>query len=472
MKEGEVMNTFSLGNKKIVIYAAGATSTLISKSLEKMGLEVDGYIDKRANEISTMNGKPVRTLEEFVESVGNDSDSYCVIITPKNVFEHNSIAKSLRQLDINNLIYKPKEILLGSKDSDLEMIESIYDGLCSGNNLMHKSIPIIKNNANSSLNTIISNEGEFYKVWMPVELIFSNVSETNIWSDINMACHYPLVGLYNSFMDNRDLNRTDSIKDYIDYSSHGASLINVEISEAWKNNAIHTRFLIYKEMDRIHEVYPKFFIDNCPTVKFKNSNHFNIISSGKNRVAFQISKGLKRIPVKISKDDYDKWTNSCLIDEGRVTNDSIDFPLSHPKYDEINVKVPDYYKNWIFQIGRFLTRETFVISGKHDYSGTLITNLSKDNGITSTFFNELGFKVTEQINSVEIDYLIVNRSKVDPRMLENVRKAIFILDDANNDQRNDMITDAGFRYFGTLCECWTELGEFEGKCYVKNYVVE
>ena len=94
--------------EKYILYGAAAIGDLVKDSLEKNGLEVIGYIDKRASELSEYNGLMVWSIEEVPQEYIDAEVN--VYISVKNVFEHEKIALLLRKRGFTKIIYAPLSI--------------------------------------------------------------------------------------------------------------------------------------------------------------------------------------------------------------------------------------------------------------------------------------------------------------------------------------------------------------------------
>ena len=267
------------------------------------------------------------------------------------------------------------------------------------------------NNQNKFSDTIIEETENYFKVWLPSELLYSNVSNTSIWSNLNMYTHFPLIDLYKLFSGQYLYSPEETIDNYIEYSSYGAQLINMKVSELWRKNAIETRKLIFDEMQNIFLVYPNFFKENCPTVEYVNNNKFNIISSGKNRMTFLITHGNRFLPVKMSKNDFKRWTeNSDIIDlyyylEKHQIN-TVNFPISHPFLKKIKVHFNNYLQLWGTEISIRLVKSLYKNTLSFNYCTINILDLSVDDGCLRRYLGEIGFSVYyEHEDNIYIDNL-------------------------------------------------------------------
>lgn len=431
--------SYKLIDKKIIVYAAGATSTILRSLFQNNDLDIYAYIDKRADEIKDVNGTPVYTLEMFLKKE-QKKDDFCIIITPKNVFEHSEIANKLGKAGYHNLIFKPKEILNGQENLKLLNINDVFDCLVTSKSIPDKEIEeyhVGSKERNQQL--LIKNIDNNYVVfWLPVEFLYSNISQKSIWSNINMCSHFPLIDLYKLFLGITQCAE-DAIDNYIDYSSYGANLIQMKITESWRKNAIDTRLKIFYEMQNMIACYPEFFIKNCPEVEYVNDRHFNIISSGKNRMGFLIAKKYRFVPVKIKKESYEHWADNIhlrpvlsYLENNQIQK--IDFEIAHPALMNYKSKFPNYVQLWCTEVANRLVKILYKYKKDFVYYDWRIFDYSKDNGTIRRLLDEIGFHMFYKRNDNDIENLLDKAfpSNCSPILeMEEVYDAV-IIDTRNN----------------------------------------
>ena len=274
------METFEIKKKKVIVYAAGAIGGVIYHNLRQHNIKTESFIDKRAKSIHDVDGIKVFSPDELF--MFQKKDEYVVIITPKNVFEHEDIARKLYKIGFKYLVYKPKNVLFDEGNKEEVVVNSAYDFLVRGDIPLFK-IPVLSLNEehNDFKHWIIKKDDEYICTWIPAHQLFTNISSNTIWSGINITVHFPLVELYRSFLGDSTVDASESIKNYIDYSAYGGKLVNIKITDDWKQNALETRELIFFEMSKLLKRDISFFTKNLPDVVLTKRNHFNMISSGK-----------------------------------------------------------------------------------------------------------------------------------------------------------------------------------------------
>lgn len=80
---------FFLREKKIMIYGAGSLGKHCSGVLKATGIEVEAYIDKRADTFKEYEGRKIFHIEDVKNF--NHKEEYCIIVAIRNVFEHSQL---------------------------------------------------------------------------------------------------------------------------------------------------------------------------------------------------------------------------------------------------------------------------------------------------------------------------------------------------------------------------------------------
>ena len=425
------MNSFKFKDKKIIIYAAGAIGSVVQKYLNEMDYEIYAFIDRGAASIIERQGIPVYTLDCLPQEVFENSNEFAVIITPKNVYEHDEIASTLLKAGLRNLIYKPKAVIYNTADPVRRKVGRAYDLLISGH-IPDYDIPILENISSISdneTNWLIKQDDAYIHTWIPSFQLFTNISDRTIWSDINITTHFPLVELYRSFRGDPFLDAQESVKNYLDYSIYGGKLIDIKITDAWKENAIKGRWHIYKEMSRLLVWNKNFFTQNLPDVKLMSPNHFNMISSGKNRMAFLVAHDYSWLPVRMSRADYDEWKDyNNETGKKLKSNSKLKYSIPCVSYYDYPTKYYDYSKIWLQKVGIFLQKHAYF-----DYlilfpSNIKILNQMQDDGVTEQYIGSLGFNICNDFTETESYYGgFFNNVQAALHVLDHIEKYIFIL---------------------------------------------
>ena len=112
-------NYFNLDStKEYMLYGAGGGGLKLIQVFDEKGYRLRGFIDQRAAEMGDVRGRAVWNLETLKE-LENEAENIVIIITTKNVFEHDNIVQELSARGFRQCIYKPLPVLKGCGDEEL-----------------------------------------------------------------------------------------------------------------------------------------------------------------------------------------------------------------------------------------------------------------------------------------------------------------------------------------------------------------
>lgn len=327
-----IENMFEINkDTKFFLYGAASIGKIIFSNLIKQQIAVEGFIDKRAQELDTFLDTKVFTFDEFrlldFESV--------IIIAVKNVFEHYQIAQNFIQAGFNNLIFMPKSVLEGEANEDDIFIANIYNSLVNGEKLrMGIKIKKTRNIEMASFcdKAIISEDEMNVIARIPVSFIYTNDYEksANKWGNINALAFFPHLNFFGYLLGDESCNVNDYIEEYCVYSAEKQG--DIIITSMWKENVLHNRAMIFQQMNKAYELDNNFFVRNPATAVWNVKRKYFNLTSGKHRVMFLVSKGNEYIPLKMTKDDYKQFLN---IDEAskvykQLSNRTFSYNIDNP----------------------------------------------------------------------------------------------------------------------------------------------
>lgn len=397
----------ALDTGKVIIYGTGGNGLSLARMLRNESIQVKYFIDKRADEIVSIEDIPVKNLSELDDI--DDKEQYIVFITIKNVFAHSEIASDILKRGYTHIIYKPSSVLRGYSNNTDEKVNELYELLIERK--QYKSllnIPATKNILIKFRNRlIISDDEDTIKVWCPVELIF-NYKSSNDYPGLNMPLFFPLVELYRFLLGQEGEYHKNAIENFIVYCSEWLRINNKELDDSQLNSFLESRISVFQEMQKMTEIDNDFFKSNCPLVEYENEK-FYISSSGRNRVSFLIAKGYKYVPVRMNRLDYEKWCNlkRVLEIEDKVNVQRIGSffaPEPNPYLVDYKIDFVDYQRLILWPIANEIIKEIYIKSRYN--KGTLtctdfdkvevlkkkyiITCDIEDGGISNAYFESIG----------------------------------------------------------------------------------
>lgn len=470
------MEDIILEHAKILIYGTGGNGIGFYER-QKNQLHIEGFIDKRADEIKTVYNLPVLTIEDANTKFIN-KDEYVVFVTIKNVFAHTEIAKTLLNNGFHRIVYKSDNVLKGNEDCVEKRIDEIYETLIEQKGYRHNfSIPFMKSIHISFKDRLCIEKTETeVRTWCPVELLF-NYKESNDYPGLNMPLFFPLVELYKLFLGDSSISKEEAIDNFFVYSCEWLKKNGRELNESQKNSFLESRIAVFEEMQEMSEVDIEFFKRNCPEVKLEEKK-FYLSSSGRNRVSFLIAKGFKYVPVKMSEKDYLEWCDLQYVNrmENYINDNGIKSffaPYPNPYLLDFSIDFVDYQRLFLWPIANEIVKKIYkdsrVTEGTltcTDYSKverkknkTSVMCYLQDGGAACQYFKSIGFHINMN-EDAEIKYLVVDscvKDNIEGILNKDYRK-VYFLKREDGCLSNEVFLDFGYKRTKKMFETITRKG--------------
>lgn len=430
---------YLMKDQKIIIYGTGLAGRYVCELLEREGVEVVGFVDKRCAEIHRCMNKPVWGIRDVIEI--SEKDNYTILITIKNVYDHSEIANQFLNIGFHNIIFKPYDVLQGKKGNLIESIDRAYESLINKHEIYHEHIELfeMKECRDAEDEGIIEVQEGIVKVYINATLLYANQQKNAEWDSLNFVSTFSGVEMYYA-LDNQRLGmQTNIFNEFIDFCSQGDVKGGFERNESWKRNMIENRSNIYGEMKKMYSLRKDFFIENCPMFEYLGCGKFRIISSGKNRISFLISQGDWYIPIQIKQEQYEKYIH---IEQAKkinnlLGNNAIWCVIPHPMFYGRRVIAHNYLNTWIPIIGRYISNYVKKEIGTYDFSSVHIADYSRDDGAVSRHLRRMG--------------CVVRRNVQDTQLCQELDK-LFLFDEnefKNEDKRADICIET---YYDVQCD--------------------
>ncbi|MCM1426126.1 MAG: hypothetical protein NC118_05930 [Eubacterium sp.] len=393
------MEKYKILGKKILIYGAGSVGKIATNTFHQSGIDVEAYIDKRADTIKESNNKIVFSMEKLQKCI-QDKDNYVIVFTIRNVFEHSSLAEQFFSMGFKNLIYKPATVLRGNQSVIQDSINFAYEQITGKFTVPEDEIACYEKEVFAVCDYGLCKDlGKAVVVKLPAELLFSNLNpKALIMSCQNFYSNYIAVNLYESFNGCHREQLEEQWNQYIDrFALPGAKVMGVNTDGNWKELLIDSRQKVYYEMEYKLWMDYNFFIQNCPEVGLRKGKGFELVSSGKNRISFLVAKGFRYIPVKIKKEYYQKYINNKAVQNlvAYLNRENIEIfaPIPHPFFYRINVIAPDYPVECVKPIARLLAEQVYIENKEYCFHKYRLAAVINDEGYVSRYFKMLGYEV-------------------------------------------------------------------------------
>ena len=362
------MKSFDLGySTPIIIYGAGIRGQLFHHNLMNSGFSnILLFLDNNADTIHSVLGKKVLAPQSEAVSFRSKADAV-VVVSVTNVFEHAAIAARLHSVGFENIICK--FIANGSTSQSTRIINDIFDNILDMKYYKTKLKPVSRVPKYSTLETTDSVTDSVLRVIdetylvaaVPVELVFSLGTQTKLtpYKTEELAKQFGLTKLADEpffnvsqqiclfeYFETGDSRKLDS---YINVIRFNYQLIGKTLKETDLQRIISSRQEVYCHMNHILSVNAEFFRDNPVKLKWNPKGYFNILD-GKHRLALFITKGLRQIPSKISKHDYEQWLNPVQLenvtDLSKMRNA---VHLLHPSFGHANA-ISHFHSSTLFSL--------------------------------------------------------------------------------------------------------------------------
>lgn len=387
---------------KIIIYGAATAGSRLVDRLEKMQIEVQGFIDKRAYEISDLKGYPVWAIneKELLQSIKDDT---VIVIAVKNVFQHKFILKQLvKNTGCQKYIYLPVE-----EEKDSNLMKKAYDDLLYGKIEFPYTLETVEkvyiNKFERADNRKV--EGDEVIIHVPVGTVFSNYVEdkSSIWGDVPIMAHFPHIRLF-QFFANEAKGRVDW---YLDFCMKASENMQIVQSEAWKTNVLENRKDVYDRMLNEYELSKDFFSKNAPTAQWNEKGYFNL-TSGKHRATFLVAKGERYLPLRISVEDEMKWINATYAEtcfekfEGADISE-FEYTIDNPFFYRYKNNCGDFWNKILANVICDLSEYLYTLYNRVAFDKLQVLNLYEENRYLSRYLYKMGASVTDLYKENEVE---------------------------------------------------------------------
>ena len=397
---------FSINKQsKIFLYGAASIGKIVFENLRAKGIIATGFIDRRADELDLFMGRPVSKLEDFFK---NEPKETVVVISVKNVFEHDTIAEKFIGNNFCNLIFKPKSVLENRASSDDIRVGNIYDALLDGSAIDLENINSTTKLAGYFYKDYakVREEGDDCIAMIPVSLLYTNDydPEKHKWGNVNLYSFFTHDDFFQSLAGDLKKSSDFYVKDYCEYAAKQQG--DITITDKWRQNVVANRAMIYEQMRLSLEIDPQFFYRNPATATWNTGKNYFNLTSGKHRTLFMVSQGYYYIPVRISKADYAEWVRREQVDEiwgemqGHGMN-NYEGLVAHPYFYKFSAIGWVFMVSCIHEMSNIIAKKIYAVKNKVDYAGVTIIDEMNAFHSLSRFFSHMGATVYRTDNKPE-----------------------------------------------------------------------
>lgn len=382
-----VTKTFDFEQKDVLIYGAGGLGRKVASEISEQGYRIIAFIDKNGDAIHDIEGTPVFTIEKTAEVIQDKSD-YTIVICLHNALWHQDTALELNKIGFDNLIFLPVGKQYDYKKKSI--MENIY-GLCMDTDYSSMvNIPTYQALCDfeyTCKDAVISEDSTSVIVWMDITSIYTNKALKQRGNDITKQ--YGSVSVC-------ALKPYNEMFHYCKYGEGDIELYCKAFKKVQNANDIYTEFefiydriILYKMLKKELNLGIQYFVNSAPQLKWDNECKKFYVLEGHHRIAFLYMEGFRRIPIKISKDDFEIWKNETVYQECKnyilkCYGNKLRTPIDHPGFFLFDSDYEDVNPTQLMIMQEYI--------GTMELSDKVFCDLSADNGYYARAFMKMGCK--------------------------------------------------------------------------------
>lgn len=387
---------------RILIWGTGKLTVRYMKFEYFTNYEIIGFIDSYKTNREFMGYRVYRPEE--ISLLDYDYLLICVVYKNLEILK-TCIAEKIDPFKIlfvhvttefANVDNQYTQQLLGEEDL-LNMFPAIYKD---------KEEKSEKNNYYSNILDLKYNDGSLIRsldeshivVWIPIELLFSEareniwldtyseewIAQNKKWEDIPIISFEPLRSLFMFFMQGKDYPTT--------YCERYRKLVvSLGKDDGYTDEQlVEQRFREFMRMQHQLNKGMSFFIEHPVVAKWNERGYFNILD-GHHRTIFLYCSGMTKIPVQITKRDYDIWCNMEAVEAVRdlVLEQKWEYfyqPILNPYFSEMISIRDNYIKSRLHHILEYFPPKCF--------EGRKVIDIGANMGYMGQAFYRMGAEVT------------------------------------------------------------------------------
>lgn len=275
----------------IVIYGLSDRSTPVIDQLLKAGYSILGIISDGHAEDMQYRGLSVWSYEKFCVNVQTESN-IVILILLKNIFSHCKVARRLLGNGYDHFIFLPDQSFV----IDHARMTNFYNLLLEFrfDELIYVPVTPL---GDCKDNRWIQDDGEkFFKIWCPPELVCTDLEGTK-YHQKSIAGLIP----YLDFMDCYLYRKKTDLTEYYDLQGYQEGT-----EEFLRYRLDRMKLIDFYEKQFLFE--PKYFMDCAPIGQWMKEGGF-LLLDGHHRQTYLLRKGYCLLPLRISKEDYQQWSD-------------------------------------------------------------------------------------------------------------------------------------------------------------------
>lgn len=366
---------------KVIIYGAGSLGLSYYQKLKDYFIVI-AFLDQNADKIALPSDISVPCYKPTYEIT--PKNDITVIVCVHSGIIHCEIAENLYQYGYNRILFLP-EITPCSNEETYNLRQK-YCHFFEGSFSLLKQIPYYyywKKNKKSFTPSVIRETANDVVVLTNIEILYTYVDTEEktsgylYYSDLPIASFKPYLDLFLYFMNGKEYPY-----DYINIYQK----VQNTFSHSSLDEFLAERYEVYCYLEKEFQNNQSMLTYSPVDVIWNDKGYFNI-QDGQHRAVYYYLRGLKKIPVRMSKDDYLKWINKRSLTEFAFflqnKPDLIFFsPIFHPAFNSIKT----IYENGTASV--LSTIQKFI--GALDLNSMSVLDASDYNSYFARFFSQMG----------------------------------------------------------------------------------
>ncbi len=298
---------------RIVIFGTGVISRKICRGLKQQGYNILCYLTSFSGASSTLDDIDVFDFQGLKEITKGNIDDITVVVCLQNGIIHSQNAKKIHsELGIDRILYLPNgteqtyenRVTLRKRYTDL--LHGIFDELID--------IPIYRSDSNRF--DFIYNNDRYISFWCPKDILYyydhldenGSVREKDEKELKQAECHISYFQMFEWIEKEEEYPRA--------YFNEKRVFQLIDDEEEYLNDRkrLFEQFCYALKYDMSMFVDSPIECELCevPSLEGAFLTYGLRIVDGMHRACFLIRSGFDKIPVLISKDDYDCYINRCV----------------------------------------------------------------------------------------------------------------------------------------------------------------
>lgn len=321
-------------NTEVILYGAGEVGVNLACKLMLKNYQVKCFWDQRGT--GNVEGKtklPIYSNPQDIRRIASTDSVVIVCLANGNL--HFSVAEMIFTQGYSYIVFLP--LMLPMSMGEKTKLISEYDAILRGD----------------CANIEVCNYGLYHRTKLNCEQIIYKTDDKMVWTYIPLELLYTenfdnwkgdkqkVTGMPETFDKNilcqkwyRHLFRY--FKGYEQSPDYYFKGFKIAYSKEEKEQRLLDRELLNNIFENEYKRGMDFFENTAPLVEWNANGYFNLVG-GHHRTIFLLEKGHDSFPVRMTREDFDKWSHVDVLKNGwmdllAMKNGVMEVPIPHPQF--------------------------------------------------------------------------------------------------------------------------------------------